>query len=187
MHEVKNRPWFKHWPKDVPRHIDYLEIPLYGLLTEAAQKYPDSIAFETQTESITFIELDKATNKLAMGLIEAGINHGDTVVLFLPNCIEFVIGYYGILKAGATVVPVNPLYKEEELAYQINDCEASAIVTNKSSYSIVEMIRQNTKLKFVLITGSSQIKDTISLRSILDKYDPAYFNPEPVNPKEDIC
>jgi long-chain acyl-CoA synthetase len=187
MYEMDNRPWFKHWPKDVPRHIDYPEIPLYGLLIEAAKKYPDEVAFVSQSDSITFAELDKASSKLAAGLIDAGINHGDTVVLFLPNCIEFVIGYYGILKAGATVTPVNPLYKEDELRYQINDCEASALITNNDAGTIIEKIRHDTKLKCVILTDQPQIEKAISLEAILDKYDPSLFTPVPVNPKEDIA
>ncbi|MEJ2740704.1 MAG: AMP-binding protein [Dehalococcoidia bacterium] len=170
MYEMDNRPWFKHWPKDVPRHIDYPEIPLYGLLSEAAIKYPDTIAFTNQSDSITYAELDQATNKLAAGLIDAGIKRGDTVVLFLPNCIEFVIGYYGILKTGATVTPVNPLYKEDELKYQINDCNASALITNNSAGKIVEKIRRDIKLKCIIISDQPQIEKTISLKTILDKY-----------------
>jgi long-chain acyl-CoA synthetase len=187
MYEMNNRPWFKHWPKDVPMHLDYPEIPLYGLLTEAAKKYPDKVAFANKSDSITYAELDKATNKLAAGLIDAGIKHGDTVVLFLPNCIEFVIGYYGILKTGATVTPVNPLYKEDELKYQINDCEASALITNNNAGEIVEKIKRDIKLKCIIIADQPHIEDTISLKTILDEYDPSLFNPVPVNPKEDIA
>jgi long-chain acyl-CoA synthetase len=187
MYKMDNRPWFKHWPKDVPRHIDYPEIPLYGLLTEAAKKYPDEVAFVNQSESITYAELDKATSKLAAGLIDAGIKRGDTVVLFLPNCIEFVIGYYGILKAGATVTPANPLYKEDELKYQINDCKASALITNNKAGTVVEKIRHDTGLRCVILTDQPQIEKSISLEAILDKYDPSLFTPIPANPKEDIA
>jgi long-chain acyl-CoA synthetase len=187
MYELNDRPWFKHWPESVPRHIDYPEIPLYALLTETAERYPDAIAFNNKIDSITYAELDKATDKLAAALIDNGIKRGDTVVLFLPNSFEFVIGYYGILKAGASVVPVNPLYKGEELKFQINDSEASAIIADADSLSTIQAIRNSTGLKFVVISGISKSEKVISLQTILDEYNSALFSPVKIDPMEDIA
>jgi long-chain acyl-CoA synthetase len=187
MYELSDRPWFKYWPKDVPRHIDYPEIPLYALLTETARKCPESIAFKYETDSMTYTELDRATDKLAAGLADEGIKKGDTVVLFLPNSFEFVIGYYGILKAGASVVPVNPLYKEEELKYQINDSEASAIIAGADSLSIIQAIRKETGLKTIIVSGPANKEEAVSLQTILDKYDASRYSPVKVNPTEDIA
>lgn len=187
MYELNDRPWFKHWPEDIPRHIDYPEIPLYALLTSTAEKYPDAIAFKNTNDSITYAELDSATSKLALALVDNGIKRGDTVVLLLPNSFEFVIGYYGILKAGASVVPVNPLYKGEELKFQINDSEAATIIAGADSLPTIQAIRNDTGLKNVIISGKSQDEKVISLQTILNENDATFFNPVKIDPSEDIA
>ena len=111
MHISRDRPWFKFWPEGVARHIDYPEAPLFEFLSSGASKYPDNIAFSCEERKLSFGELDDQTSRLAPGLHDLGIERRDSVVLFLPNGLEFVIGYYGILKAGGIVVPANPLYK----------------------------------------------------------------------------
>jgi len=105
MQILEDRPWFKFWPKSVPRHIDYPEVPLFEFLSSSARKYPGDISFSHPDNSLTYSELDTLTNKLASGLNNLGIGKKDNVLLLLPNSLEFVIGYYGILKAGGSVVP----------------------------------------------------------------------------------
>jgi len=186
MHILGDRPWFKFWPEGVPRHIDYPQIPLFEFLSNAARKYPANIAFSCQEGSLTYAELDTATSKLAAYLSEIGVKKGDSVVLFLPNGLEFVIGYYGILKAGGIVCPANPLYKEEELKHQLNDCGATAIITSGNSYPIVKEIKDETRLKTIILTDSEGIEEALSLTEILTRY-----SPEPpafdLKPEEDIA
>lgn len=186
MHILGDRPWFKFWPEGVPRHIDYPEIPLFEFLSNAAGKYPVNIAFSCQQGSLSYTELDIATSKLAAYLNDIGIKKGDSVVLFLPNGLEFVIGYYGILKAGGIVSPANPLDKGEELKHQLNDCGAAAIITNGNSYPIVKEVKGETGLKTVILTDSEGIEEALSLAEILTRY-----SPEPpsfdLKPKEDIA
>ena len=123
---------------------------------------------------------------MASGLNEQGIKNGDKVVLLLPNTLEFIIGYYGILKAGGIVVPANPLYKAKELKHQLNDSGATGIITNGNSYPIVREIKDKTKLKTIILTGSEGIKEVVSLQEILSKHPP---NPPTfdLKPKEDIA
>ena len=104
-----DKPWFKFWPEGVPRHLDYPEIPLFQLLSRAAEKWPESIAFSCRGQSLSYGELDDLTDKLAAGLHTLGIRTGDKVMLSLANSLEFTIAYYGILKAGGTVTLANPL------------------------------------------------------------------------------
>lgn len=182
----QDRPWFKFWPEGVPYHIDYPEIPLFQCLSETTRKYPDSIAFSCRGCSLTYKELDTVTSKLAAGLIELGVKRGDSIVLFLPNSLEFVIGYYGVLKTGGVVSPANPLYKEAELKHQLNDSEAVAIITNGNSYATVKVIRNETKLKSIILTDSEQFEETVLMEEILAKHTPT----PPIldlNPKEDIA
>jgi long-chain acyl-CoA synthetase len=186
MHISGNRPWFKFWPEGVPQHIDYPQIPLSEFLSNTAKKYPANIAFSCQGSSLTYAELDTAVNKLAAGLHELGINKGDSVVLFLPNNLDFVIGYYGILKAGCTVSPANPLYKGGELKHQLNDCRASGIITDGDSYPLVREIKDETGLKAVILSDTEGAGGAISLAEILTRYPPAPPAVD-IKPKEDIA
>jgi len=147
----QDKPWFKFWPEGVPRHLDYPEIPLFKLLSRAAEMWPKNIAFSCGECLLTYSELDMLTNKLAGGLRNLGIQAGDRIMLFLPNSLEWVIGYYGILKAGSTVSTANPLYRQAELRHQLKDTEATAIVTNENLYPLVKEVQAETKLETIII------------------------------------
>ena len=170
MHILRDRPWFNFWPECVPRHIDYPEIPLFQFLSGAARRHPDNIAFSYQERRLSFGELDTQTSRLAACLTELGVRGGDNIALFLPNSLEFVIGYYGILKTGATVVPASPLYKTEDLKRQLDDCGAIAIITDRNSYPVIREIKEKTALKIIILTDSEGIQEAVSLREILARY-----------------
>jgi len=111
----KNRPWFKFYPKNVPYHIDYPEVVLHQLLTNTAARYPEATAFGCRGVPLSYGQLDAITNKLALVLRNIGAKKRDRVVIFLPNSLQFVIGYYGILKAGAMPIPMEIKERWEEL------------------------------------------------------------------------
>jgi long-chain acyl-CoA synthetase len=156
------------------------------MLSNTARKYPDNIAFSCHGRSLTYQELDTQTSRLAAGLNELGVKPRDRVVIFLPNSLEFVISYYGILKASATVTPANPLYKRDELKHQLNDSEAVAIITSAGSYPMVREIKDETRLKAIILTGSEDTDYEISLNKLLEKYPPTPPKID-LNPKEDIA
>lgn len=183
---LDNRAWFRYWPEGVPCHIDYPEIPLFEFLSNSARKYPDNVAFSLNNDSLTYRELDSLTNRLAGGLINSGVKKGDNVLLLLPNSLEYVIGYYGILKAGATVVPTNPLYKASELEHQCNDTGAACIITSKTGYAVVKEIERKTRLSVIILADAEGIERTASLREITQKY-PAVPPGVKINPREDIA
>lgn len=186
MNILADRPWFKFWPDGVPQHIDYPVVPLFEFLAKSAKKTPDNIAFSYRDHKLSYAELDKLTSKLAAGLNELGIKRGDSVMLFLPNSLQFVIGYYGILKAGGIVTPANPLIKHEELKHQLNDTQAIAIITTGSSYSIVKEIKHQTKLRVIILTDSEEIDGAVSLEQLLRRYPP--IPPEfDLKPEEDAA
>ena len=126
----QEKPWFKIWPEGVPKQLNYPEIPLFRLLSRAATMWPNNIAFSCQEKSLTYLELEDLTNKLATGLFNLGITKGDKVTIFLNNSLEFIIGYYGILKAGGTVTLANPLFRQMELEHHLNDTAATGIFTD---------------------------------------------------------
>ncbi len=99
---------------------------LSRLLSDSAGSHPDRPAIIFGGSSLTYAELDAAANRVAHLLVSRGIEPGDKVALSSPNVPYFTIIYFGILKAGATVVPLNILLKPREVAYHLADSEAKA-------------------------------------------------------------
>ena len=97
-------------------------------------------------KDITYKELYESSLKFANYLQSIGIQKGDRVAIMLPNCPQSVIGYYGILYAGAIVVQTNPLYTEREIAYQMKDSGAKAILSLDILYPRISKVIKETEL-----------------------------------------
>lgn len=147
------KPWFKFWPKGVPKHIEYPEVPLFEFLRKTAEKHPNNIAIVYFDREITYKELDFVTDKFATALNHLGVKKGDKVAIFLPNIPQFVISYYGAIKIGAIETAISPLYKEREVEHQLNDSEAETIVVLDLLYPIVEKVWEKTGVKRVIVTS----------------------------------
>jgi long-chain acyl-CoA synthetase len=186
MQAVKDRPWFTFWPGGVPHHIEYPEIPLFRFLEDSTEKYPNNVAFIHENKSLTYCELNEQTYRLAKGLNRLGVKKGDRVVLLLHNNLEFVISYYGILKAGATVIPLNPLYKVTELTHNFSDSGAKCVITNKECFIVIQRIEDKVRPDIVILIDGDDQPDIVSLTEILAEYPP-----EPLkfdyNPSDDIA
>jgi len=153
VEKPSEKPWFKFWPENVPKHIDYPEVPLFDLLRRTAEKYPNHTALIYFDREITYKELDLASDKFATALADLGVKKGDKVAIFLPNTPQFIMAYYGAIKIGAIDTAISPLYKEREVEHQLNDSEAETIVVLDLLYPIVEKVWEKTKLKRVIVTG----------------------------------
>ena len=99
---------------------------LATILESSARQHPDKVATSFKGNQLTYQMLNGAANQVAAGLAEAGIRKGDKVALSCPNLPYFPMVYYGILKAGASVVPLNVLFKPREIAYDLKDSDAKA-------------------------------------------------------------
>jgi long-chain acyl-CoA synthetase len=128
-----DRPWLRHYDDGVPATLSYPNIPLFGLLEESARRFPNRpavvLAGPKFSATLTYRRLDGLANRFANALIALGVRPGDRVMLHLPNLPQFVVCFYGALKAGAAVVAVNPLYTVRELARAMKDAEPRAVVT----------------------------------------------------------
>jgi long-chain acyl-CoA synthetase len=140
----------------VPPSIEYPEISLFGLLSETVKKFPDNTAVVFQGKKITYKELDLLSDRFAGILNKLEVKKGDKVAIFLPNIPQFIISYYGILKVGATVTTMNPLFKERDVQFQLNDSEAETIVVFDSLYAIVKKVKEKTKLRNIIITKTEE-------------------------------
>jgi long-chain acyl-CoA synthetase len=150
------KQWSKFWPSAVPQHIDYPEVPLHELLKKSAKTHPEKPAITYLEREITYAELDLLSDQFAGALAALGEKKGDKAAVFLPNIPQFIIAYFGVLKAGAVVTAISPFHKEREVAYQLNDSEAETIFTLDTLYPIVDAVWRKTKLKHVVVTGMEE-------------------------------
>ena len=150
------KPWFKFWPEDVPKHIEYPSIPLAEILRKTAENNPDQTAIVCFDRKITYRELDRAADRFAASLAALKVKKGDKVAIFLPNIPQFIISFYGALRIGAIETAVSPLYKEREVDHQLNDSEAETIIVLDALYPILEKVVARTKIKRIIFTS---IKD----------------------------
>ncbi|TWT08969.1 AMP-binding protein [Planomicrobium sp. CPCC 101079] len=150
------KPWLAHYPPEVPHTLSYPSIPVQEYLTQAYEQYPEKVAVHFMGKDLSYRELHESSLKFANYLQKLGIQKGDRVAIMLPNCPQAVISFYGILYAGGVVVMTNPLYTEREIAYQMKDCGARAIVALDILFPRVSAVVQETSLENIIITG---IKD----------------------------
>ena len=144
--------WQENWPLMVPKNIDP-EKPVCEYVRDWAALTPDSIALTYYGTDITYKELNRLIDKAAWGLIDAGVKKGDRVALHMENCPQFVIAYFAIHRAGGVTVPVNPMFKQAELEYELNDCGAETLIGEDSLYAEVEKVKDKTSIKTVILTS----------------------------------
>ena len=148
------RSWISQYDSGVPATFDYPDWTVPDLLRRSAARFPDSSALLFYGYTISFRELDDLTTRFALALRSLGVIQGDRVALMLPNIPQAVIGYYGALKAGAIVVPTNPLYVEREIQTQVIDSGCEAIVALDLFYPRIRAVQERTTLpRRIIITS----------------------------------
>jgi long-chain acyl-CoA synthetase len=149
------RPWLANYPAGVPAEIDPDAYPsIVAVLEDAIARFRDRPAFSSFGKVITYAELDRLSAQFAAYLRgELGLARGDRVAIMMPNCLQYPVSTFGILRAGLTVVNVNPLYTARELKHQLDDSGASAIVVVDNFGHTVEEVFAASPLKHVVTTG----------------------------------
>ncbi|KAF0107371.1 MAG: long-chain acyl-CoA synthetase [Anaerolineaceae bacterium] len=155
---MKDRPWLKKYDKGVPHTLDYPAVPLYYFLEESARKYPDNPCTIFKGATITYREMNEITDRVAGGLAAMGVKKGDRVGMFIPNTPQFVMIYFGILKAGGVVVATNPLYTPSEIDHQVNDAGVELMFVMSNFYNTMKKAQPKTKIKKLIVTN---IKETL--------------------------
>ncbi|HWR66274.1 MAG TPA: long-chain fatty acid--CoA ligase [Bellilinea sp.] len=154
------KPWMQHYDPGVPEHLDYPEITAFHYLDDAAEKYPNKACTIYRDQSITYTEMRQLSNVLAVGLVNLGVKPGDRVGIILPNIPQFILAFYGVLKAGGVVVAINPQYKQLELEYQLKDSEVDVIIALTTHRELLDEIRKTTPIQTVIYT---QVEDAFDL------------------------
>src|SRR5437762_13419504 len=104
----------------------------------------------------TFREVEQLSDQLAVALVKRGVQRGDRVTIFMPNCIEFVIAFYGTLKVGGVVNPINCQSKEREVRFQVGDSGATAVFYHAALAPVVDAVRSElTSVRAFAVTGDA--------------------------------
>nr|WP_314426606.1 long-chain-fatty-acid--CoA ligase FadD [uncultured Erwinia sp.] len=146
--------WLNRYPADVPAEINADRYrSLIDLFEHAALRYAEQTAFINMGQSLSYRQLDERSRAFAAYLQQGlGLKKGDRVALMMPNLLQYPIALFGVLRAGMTVVNVNPLYTPRELEHQLNDSGASAIVIVSNFAHTLEKVVAKTQVKHVILT-----------------------------------
>ena len=152
------RIWLKHYPKGVPAEIDVNEYAsLRDVFDESVAKFATRPAFTCMGKSITFGELDTLSTAFAVWLQAKGCRKGARVALMMPNILQYPVCLFGILRAGCTVVNVNPLYTARELEHQLTDSGAEVIVVVENFAHTVQEVAAKTRMRHVIVTSIGEM------------------------------
>ncbi len=160
------KPWISHYDKGVPPTLKpYPKSTLIDFVLKTVEECPKDPAMFFKGASLSYIELEQQSNALATALLSLGIGKGDRVALIMPNSPQMLISEFGIWKAGAIAVPMNPLYTINELEHALNECGAETVIVLTSFYEKIKAVQPDSRLKRVIATN---IKEYLSpLNNIL--------------------
>src|SRR6266567_2803501 len=147
------RPWVRHYEQGVSAELAIPDQPLTWLLDQAVHNHSDQTAIIYYGNRLNYAQLSSLANRFAAALQRLGVQKGDRVAIALPNIPQYPIAFYGALRAGAVIVPTNPLYTEREMQHQLADSGARVIVMLDSFYPVVRAVRANTALEHVILTS----------------------------------
>lgn len=150
-----DRPWIKRYDAGVPAEVPIPTHPVHDFLKKSAARFPDHTAVLFKGRRITFRELDEVSDAIAAGLAASGFAKGDRAVIYMVNTPQFVMAFYGILKAGGIVIATNPLYSERELEHQLADCGAETVFVMSLFYDQLKRVQKKggTAVKRIIVTN----------------------------------
>jgi long-chain acyl-CoA synthetase len=149
--EYLARPWLKHYPPGVPPTVEVPPKSLVQTFDEATERAPQRTAVVFYGREVSYRELREAADRLACALAELGVKKGDRVALYLLNSPQFIIAYFAVLKCGATVTPISPVYTSHEVRYQLQDSGARAVVCQDILYD--KVAKSGARPELVVVTN----------------------------------
>ncbi|MEO8755631.1 MAG: AMP-binding protein, partial [Casimicrobiaceae bacterium] len=150
--------WLQHYPKGIPAEIDINEYAsVREIFEESVGKYGARPAFTCMGKSLTFAELDTLSAAFGTWLQGIGCKKGARIALMMPNILQYPVCLFGALRAGCTVVNVNPLYTPRELEHQLVDSGAEVIVVVENFANTVGEVIGKTKVRQVVVTSIGEL------------------------------
>jgi long-chain acyl-CoA synthetase len=155
---VVDRFWLRSYPASVPPDIDYHQYrSLVQLLDESFRKYSASVAFSCMGADMTYRELDEKSAAIAAWLQARGLGKGKRIALMMPNILQYPVALAGVLRAGATVVNVNPLYTPRELEHQLKDSGSEAIFILENFATTLQQVIDKVPTKTVIVCSMGDL------------------------------
>ena len=133
-----SKPWLKYYPEGVPDTVDIPTGSVPDHFDQAAEKFGNKTALIFYGKKISYAKLKELIDRFATALADLGVRKGDTVALFLLNCPQYVIAYFGALRIGAKVTPISPVYTSHEIKHHLQDSDAMTVVCQDILYVNVE-------------------------------------------------
>jgi long-chain acyl-CoA synthetase len=163
MVTYQDKPWLQHYDSDVPHSLaPYPQHPLHDFMIKAAEQHGDAVATITSAHlpvvgrvhsEVTYREINALSDALAAALVDLGLQKGDRVAIVMPNCAQFVISFYAILKAGGIAVALNPTYPPLKLNDLLIDSGATITLTLSLFYDGLKQFQPDTQVKHVIVTN----------------------------------
>ena len=186
------------WPPGWPRSLEYPRLPVHEILDQSAQRIPQRTALIFAGQRLSYAGLKELSDRLAAALFALGVQKGERVALQLPNCPQFAVAYYGLLKAGAVFCPVSPLLTPEEAAHQLDDSGARTLICLQDLYpALAELPQVQALARRVVVNlgdtlsplsppGQSPPAGTLAFNQLLREHQPLPA-PVEVDPARDLA
>jgi long-chain acyl-CoA synthetase len=191
------RPWLNHYDYWVRQHMNYPRRPLHEILRIAAVEVPDRPATAFLGAHLTFGQIKEQADKFATALARLGVRQKDRVGIMLPNCPQYLVAAFAVLRLGATVVNINPLYTPREILVVAQDSGMRALLTLDALAPAVLAVREQTKIENTIITSLAEyspaatppaaIEGTLRFADLLVEVDEPDLPRVEINPDEDVA
>jgi len=191
------RPWLDHYNFWIPAHMNYPRRPLHEILRLTAAEVPDRPATAFLGAQLTFHQIKEQADRFATALARLGIKHGDRVGIMLPNCPQYMIATFAILRLGATVVNVNPLYTPREILVVAHDCSMRILLTLDALVPAALSIIDQTAIENVIVTSLTEysaeagetpiIPSTLRFADLMAEVSKPDLPRVEINPEEDVA
>ena len=180
-----SRPWLRHYDYWVPQHLNYPDRPLHEILDTTVVDVPDRPATSFFGATLTFEDIKDRSDRLATALDQYGITKGDRVGIMLPNCPQYVIAAFAILRLGAVVVNINPSYTAREVLNVAVDSGIRTLITLDALAPLGLAVKDQTAIERIIVTSLAEyaeppgpapkVAGTESLAEILGRHKPGVF------------
>jgi long-chain acyl-CoA synthetase len=151
-----SRRWLKHYDYWVRPHMSYPGRPLYDILALTTVHRPDHTATHFLGAELTYLDLKQRADALAASLARLGIGKGDRVGIMLPNCPQYIIASFAILKLGAVIVNINPSYTPREYLIVAADSTPRIVITMDTLVPLAQGVRKDTTVEHIIVTSLAE-------------------------------
>lgn len=189
---------YSFWPNGLPMSLHYPTLPVYKVLDKTARRSPERTAIIFKDRKLSYSQLSELSRRFASAMAAQGVKRGDRAAVVLPNCPQYVIAYYGLLRAGAVFTPVSPLLTPDNMKYQLMDSDVETVVILDAIYTGIKPVLDSLGIERRIIACLDDVLSPLknpdwtppveaqSFNLVLDNYSPS-SNEMKLDPKIDLA